>query len=122
MAFDASAQTGVTCFRDGEIQYSYFGTSLASPCWAGLIAIADQGRVANGGRVFNSTANPRQTLQALYSLPARDFNDITTGYNGFLAKPGYDEVTGRGTPIANLLIPALASYRLPTHRPSSAIR
>ncbi len=114
VSFDASQNSGVTCFQDGSLGYGYFGTSLSSPCWAGLIAIANQGRVADGGTTLNSTANPMQTLQALYSLPASDFNDITTGYNGFSAGAGYDEVTGRGTPIANLLIPDLASYGLPT--------
>jgi hypothetical protein len=91
------------------------GTSLGSPCWAGLIAIANQGRVALGGSPFNSPDDPMQTLQALYSLPPSDFHDITSGYNGFLAGAGYDEITGRGSPIANLLIPDLASYGLPTH-------
>ena len=66
--------------------------------------------MADGGTTLNSTANPTQTLQALYSLPASDFHDITSGYNGLSAGPGYDEVTGRGSPIANLLIPDLIGY------------
>ncbi|MGH7170930.1 MAG: putative Ig domain-containing protein [Gemmataceae bacterium] len=107
VSFDGSDSSGVTCFQNGGLGYDYFGTSLSSPCWAGLIAIANQGRVANGGTVFNSTANPMQILQALYNLPDSDFNDITAGYNGFTAGPGYDELTGRGSPIANLLIPDL---------------
>ena len=53
-------------------------------------------------------------MQALYSLPASDFHDITSGYNGLFAGPGYNEVTGLGSPIANLLVPDLASYGLPT--------
>ena len=110
VSFDASQDSGVTCYQDGGVGYGYFGTSLSSPCWAGLIAIADQGRVANGSTTFNSTADPMQTLQALYSLPASDFYDITSGYNGFSAVDGYDEVTGRGSPTANLLIPDLVNY------------
>ena len=85
------------------------GTSAASPIWAGLIAIADQGRVLEGGTPLTGYA---QTLPALYSLPTADFNDIISGNNGYAAGPGYDLVTGRGTPIANLLVPALASYDL----------
>ena len=49
-------------------------------------------------------------LLALYGLPASDFNDITSGNNGDAAGPGYDLVTGIGTPIANLLVPDLVSY------------
>jgi hypothetical protein len=48
-----------------------------------------------------------QTLPALYSLPTTDFHDIRYGGNGgCTAGPGYDKVTGLGTPIANLLLPS----------------
>ena len=40
-----------------------------------------------------------------------DFRDITSGNNGYAAGTGYDLVTGIGTPVANLLVPALASYQ-----------
>ncbi|HZZ42833.1 MAG TPA: SdrD B-like domain-containing protein [Tepidisphaeraceae bacterium] len=82
------------------------GTSLASPLWAGMMAIADQGRTLLGlGTLFGST----QTLPRIYSLSSSDFHDVTTGSNGgFSAGVGYDLVTGRGTPIANQLIPDLA--------------
>jgi hypothetical protein len=85
------------------------GTSAASPIWAGLIAIADQGRALEGGTPLTGYT---QTLPALYSLPSTDFHDIVYGSNGFSAGPGYDLVTGLGTPVANLLVPALASYQL----------
>jgi hypothetical protein len=52
-----------------------------------------------------------QTLPLLYSLPESDFHDITTGGNGtYNATTGYDLVTGRGSPVANLLVDALAGY------------
>ncbi len=85
------------------------GTSAASPIWAGLIAIADQGRALSGG---TSLTGNTQTLPALYSLPSTDFHDIVNGNNGDPAEPGYDLASGLGTPIANLLVPALASYDL----------
>ena len=85
------------------------GTSAASPIWAGLIAIADQGRALAGGTPLTGYT---QTLPALYSLPAADFHDIVNGNNGDAAGPGYDLATGLGTPVANLLVPALADYGL----------
>ena len=112
VSFNGSDQTGVTIVLDGQFSYDRSGTSLATPCWAGLMAIINQGRVANHGASLNTPANPTQALQALYSLPASDWNDITTGYNGTSAGPGYDEVTGLGSPIANLLVPAMVSYDL----------
>ena len=48
------------------------------------------------------------TLPKLYAAPAADFHDITSGNNGYAAGVGYNLVTGRGTPIVNLLIPAIS--------------
>ena len=81
------------------------GTSLSCPMWAGLIAIANQGRAQAG---LGSLDGPTQTLPRLYQLPSSDFHDITAGSNGFNATAGYDLATGIGSPIANLLVPALA--------------
>ena len=47
---------------------------------------------------------------SLRPSPQADFHDITVGYNFYDAGPGYDLVTGLGTPIANKLIPDLAAY------------
>ncbi len=89
------------------------GTSLAAPAWAALIAVADQGRVAFGGTTLDGGT---QTLPALYSLPSKDFYDITSGGNGtYNAGPGYNEATGLGTPVANLLAPDLAFYGMADH-------
>jgi hypothetical protein len=93
------------------------GTSAASPIWAGLIAIADQGRALAGGAPLTGY---NQTLPALYSIGrnltayANDFHDITGGNNGEPAGTGYDLASGLGTPVANLLIPAIAGYGLPS--------
>jgi hypothetical protein len=87
------------------------GTSAASPIWAGLIAIADQGRALAGGTRLTGYT---QTLPALYSLPAADYHDVVYGNNGDPAGTGYDLATGLGTPVANLLVPDLAGYQLPS--------
>jgi hypothetical protein len=86
------------------------GTSLSAPSWAGLFALANQGRVAAGLATLN-TSSPTETQQALYHLPEVDFTDVTAGGNGtYNAGVGYDLATGLGTPVANLLIPGLAGY------------
>ena len=84
------------------------GTSLSAPLWAGLIAVANQGRAASNLPTFDG---PGELLPSLYKLHASstDFHDITTGNNGYAASAGYDLVTGIGTPIANNLIPDLIS-------------
>jgi hypothetical protein len=110
VSMDADPTTGVyvldSYYSGSQSEYlEVGGTSLATPMWAGLVSIADQGRVLDG----ESTLSSAQTLQTLYSLPSSDFHDITTGTNGtYKAGPGYDLATGIGTPVANLLVPGLA--------------
>jgi uncharacterized delta-60 repeat protein len=86
------------------------GTSLSTPCWAGLIALADEGRANAKKPILASSGPAYQTQTALYDLPSGDFNDITTGNNGYQAGPGYDLVTGLGTPVASRLVAGLISY------------
>lgn len=110
ISMDADPATGVAVYDSWDFSSStpwdaVGGTSLASPMWAGLIAIADQGRALAG---LKSLDGASQTLPKLYSLSSSDFHDITSGNNGYAAGPGYDLVTGLGTPIANKLVPDLA--------------
>jgi hypothetical protein len=114
VSFDADPSTGVAVYDSysggSTLPWQRIGgTSLATPCWAALVAIADQGRVWRGGSTLDG---PNQTLPALYGLPSIDFHDVTSGNNGNPAGAGYDEATGIGTPIASLLVPDLASYGL----------
>src|SRR5262249_21460614 len=79
-----------------------YGTSAGAPQWAALIAIADQGRSLAGQAALDG---PSQTLPMLYHLPSGDYHDVTTGSNGgYSAGPGFDLVTGLGTPIANRVV------------------
>ena len=77
------------------------GTSLAAPMFAGLVALADQGR--GPGNALDSN----QTLTALYNLPSSDFHEVTQD-NGTTG-PGYLPETGLGSPVANLLVQNLSS-------------
>jgi subtilase family serine protease len=103
------------------------GTSASAPEWAGLIAIIDQGLVANGHPTLTSSNQTTGTMPALYSLASnpttyqRDFHDITAGNNGFLAGPGYDLVTGLGTPIANNLVTDLINTYLVNVTPAPIV-
>ncbi len=111
IAYQASARTGVLIFLDGN-WFIIGGTSAGSPQWAGLIAIADQMAGRDLGYInpalYQIAANP-----ALY---ARDFFDITVGNNqttsipGYSCSPGWDAVTGLGSPnVANLLPDLIAA-------------
>jgi subtilase family serine protease len=116
VAFDADPASGVAVYdsfsNPRETPWAEIGgTSFSSPAWAAIIAIADQGRALNG---VGSLDGPTQTLPMLYQLPASDFHDITTGNNGFQAGPGYDLITGRGSPIAQLIVAGLAGTPVST--------
>ncbi|HEX4612112.1 MAG TPA: proprotein convertase P-domain-containing protein, partial [Urbifossiella sp.] len=109
VAFDASPNSGVAVldsYSQGSADpwIAVGGTSLATPLWAGVIAVADQGRAVHGQTSLDGSS---QTIPKLYALPAADFHDITTGNNGHAAGPGYDLVTGLGTPIVSLVTTGL---------------
>ena len=113
-------------FPDGSTKYAEYrigGTSLACPIFAGLMALADQAHGSPHG-----FANP-----ALYALPASAFHDVQApaspvatvrpDFNDFVSAssgvhftlrtfdqtlslktgPGYDDVTGRGSPAAGFI-------------------
>jgi subtilase family serine protease len=118
---DASDRTGVAVvFRSGtgDTVQSHGGTSASAPIWAALIALADQYAGHHLGFV-----NP-----AIYQIARsphyhQAFHDITTGNNtvqfppttitGYQAAPGWDPVTGWGSPNAQVLIPLLARFARP---------
>lgn len=86
------------------------GTSASSPLWAGFMALANE-QAAKQGLGPVGFANP--ALYAIGRNPAiyaKDFHDIQEGNNSsktnkisFNAVPGYDLVTGWGSPQANLI-------------------
>ena len=89
------------------------GTSLSTPQWAGLVAIA------NSMRALSSKAPLTTPHAVLYgqigAVPmnyASAFADITTGTNGTcatcVAKAGYDSLAGLGTPNVTSLLQILS--------------
>jgi len=116
---DASDRTGVAVvFRNGtqDMVQSHGGTSASAPIWAALIALADQYAGRHLGLV-----NPAIYQIARSPRYHQAFHDITTGNNtvrfppttvtGYRAAPGWDPVTGWGSPDAQVLIPLLARTR-----------
>jgi autotransporter-associated beta strand protein len=127
VALDADPDTGVAEYNSFNAPSPWEvadGTSLATPCWAGLVAIADQLRDSQWDGALGTLDGPSQTLPALYAIYhdstryATDFHDITTGYNGYSAATGYDLITGIGSPIANELVPDLALSNAPDLAPT----
>lgn len=110
VSFDADPISGVPVYdsyNGGSAPWIQVGgTSFSSPAWAAIVAVANQGRAIAG---LGSLDGATQTLPLLYSLNTTDFHDVTAGNNGLSAGTGYDLVTGRGSPIANLLIADMAS-------------
>ena len=115
VAGDADAQSGtpIVIAAGGKTQIaSGFGPSASAPLWGGLMALADQ--YAHHGLGFVNPAIYRIADSSSYH---KAFHDITTGNNvtvgsvaaGYQAGPGWDPVTGWGTPNAQVLIPLLAS-------------
>jgi hypothetical protein len=84
------------------------GTSAGAPAVAGLLAIAGSMRGEALGHV----------VPVLYRLGGEQaaagsamgaFHDVVTGSNGFAAAPGFDLATGWGSPVGELVVPALAA-------------
>jgi subtilase family serine protease len=92
------------------------GTSASAPIWAGIIALADQYAKRHLGFI-----NP--VIYRIARSPSyhQAFHDVTSGTSntakfahgtitGYRARPGWDPVTGWGSPNAKVLVPLLASY------------
>jgi kumamolisin len=101
VAGDADPNTGYNVLVDGQ-KLVIAGCSAVAPLWSGLIALLNQ-----------KLGKPVGFFQpALYALPTGDeaFHDITSGNNGaFSAGPGWDPVTGLGSPDGTNILAALSS-------------
>ncbi len=98
-------------YNNGQ-QTAVGGTSAATPLWTAFTALANQQAAANSKPALGFM-NP--TLYAIGNNAANyaaAIHDITTGYTGFSALPGYDLTTGWGSPTGQALINDLSA--LPT--------
>jgi kumamolisin len=79
------------------------GTSQSAPIWAGLAAVMNQYLIANGGRALGDLNPLLYRVAQGARLPG--FRDVTLGGNAVAdAGPGYDLVTGLGTPDVDNLV------------------
>ena len=105
VSYGADPATGFAVYATlpgmGQGWFQVGGTSAGAPQWAGLVAIAAQGRNLRGLPALNGAAS------SLYALADDAFYDIVTGANGNSAGEGYDLVTGRGSPRADRVVAGL---------------
>jgi subtilase family serine protease len=128
ISWNAAGNGGVLIYVSGDYLYPTWlngwvlvaGTSASTPQLAGVIALANQVRAQKGKQPIGYL-NP-----VLYTLPARDFNDILpqtfgpaqvtldnnqlfgSGLPGYLTTAGYDLTTGLGSPKAYQFVHDLA--------------
>jgi kumamolisin len=94
---DSDPSTGNAIVEQGHAEQGG-GTSLASPIWAAMTALMDQYLKANGEPPVGFF-NPILYHLANSAVPFPPFHDVTLGGNDFYdATPGYDMVTGLGSP------------------------
>lgn len=108
VSYLADPNTGVYVAYNGR-WYQFGGTSVGAPQWAGLIALT--GGLKNGASGAPYSVADLYTAAGTPDVINSNFIDITTGNNGpdldDNAIPGYDLVTGLGSPAAVNLVPAL---------------
>ncbi|WP_088285309.1 S53 family peptidase [Ideonella sp. A 288] len=129
VAFNADPGTGqyVAVMSPGSSTVNWIsagGTSLSTPQWAGLVAIANALRALDGKATLGA---PHDLLYAnVGSVPgtyASTFADIVQGSHGTCAtctaKVGFDQLTGLGTPQVGSLLAALSGATTPTPPPAA---
>ena len=119
---DADTYTGYMVYYDGQWTIGD-GTSASTPLWAALVALAESSAGCGGARLGFINGTLYGGASAQY---ATDFNDVSTGDNGwvpgmdpFAAEPGYDPVTGLGTPKATADAAMLCAGPLSVSAPTS---
>jgi hypothetical protein len=106
VSFDADPNTGVAVYDSVPYQgqsgwFQVGGTSVGTPVWSAILSSADQLRAAAGKGPLTSAGD--QAARAVYAATSA-LGDITAGPpNGGCPKdctagPGYDFVTGLGSP------------------------
>ena len=119
VAADANPNTGFPVVTSnagrGYTISAHGGTSASAPTWAGIIALADQYARRHLGFVNPAIYQIARSPQLPPGLPRRHRRRSNTAkfphgtITGYRAAPGWDPVTGWGSPNAQVLVPLLAS-------------
>lgn len=111
VAFNADPHTGqytAVIKPEDPTRVQWFGvggTSLSTPQWAGIVAVANATRAQNGQGPMGLVQNYLyQKASSFIEFFTKLFKDIISGSNGDDAKSFYDLPTGLGTPNATKLI------------------
>jgi subtilase family serine protease len=109
VAYNSNPDTGVPVYDSEAGNWAQVGgTSASSPQWSAITAIANSIRASMGKGSIGGNF-----LNVVYANPLA-FHDITQGSNGTCgavctAGPGYDFVTGLGSPMALQVVDALTA-------------
>jgi subtilase family serine protease len=120
ISMDASCNTYVVVLDTAPGYGGYYGvcgTSAASPMFAGLVAIADQ-KAGHGLGLINPAIYRMPTTNTttgaypngpLFDVVKGDNVQAGSGVPGYSAGPGWDAVTGMGTPNGALFVNQLVA-------------
>jgi hypothetical protein len=109
VAANADVNTPALVYVQGGI-HLIGGTSLAVPLWAGFAADITRYLSTNGQAPMGFAAPVLYQLATNPATYSRDYHDVKSGSNdpaggtrGYSAGPGYDQVTGWGSPAVDNL-------------------
>ncbi len=106
VASNADPNSGYAIYTGGSWE-QIGGTSAAAPLWSGFTALYNE-KAAAASKANLGFADPAIYQVGAGSGYASAMHDVTTGANqDYSAGPGYDEVTGWGSPVADGLMTAL---------------
>ena len=124
VAFNADPSTGqyTAVIPKGSSKvnwYSFGGTSLATPQWAGVVAVTNATRSQSGQGPMGLVQNfLYQTASTVSNFFTKIFEDIVSGSNGYNATNFYDIPTGLGSPnVADFITLASGSATAPIVSP-----
>jgi kumamolisin len=107
VAANASPETGYSIYAHGR-SVIVGGTAAATPLWAGLIALLNEGVGRNIGNIHSvlyDSIGPEGVLRAI-----TEGHNGLRGVKGYVAGPGWNACAGWGSPNGMKLLQALRSH------------